>query len=111
MRSAGALKERDITAQIKGFMESRGWYGVRLQSGTVRGVTRGTFMHLGKKGLPDYVFVRARECCFVEIKAPGKRPSKDQEMWFAFADIQGIQHIWADGLDAFTEKYRRLFTR
>ena len=106
-----ALRERDITEQIKGFLESRGWTGFRLQSGTVRGLTRGTFMRLAKKGTPDWVFVRAREALFVEVKRPGGVMSADQAKWFEWAEVQGIQRICADGLGMFMQKYGAVFTR
>ena len=106
-----ALRESDVTKQIKGFLESRGWYAVRLQSGVVRGITRDSFMRLGKKGLPDWIFVRGREALFVEMKRPGKKPSQDQARWFEWAEIQGIMAVWCDGLGNFLEKYGKLFTR
>ncbi len=106
-----ALKESDVTAQIKSFLESRGWTGFRLQSGLVRGYTGNTFMRLAKKGTPDWVFVRARETLFVEMKAPGKKPSKDQIAWLAWAGVEGTPAIWADGLGAFMEKYGHRWTR
>ena len=102
------LKERDTTAQIKGFLESRGWYGVRLQSGVVRGITRNSFMRLGKKGITDWIFVRAREALFVEVKRSGAKLSKDQERWHEWAAIQGFLAIWADGLGTFMEKYQKV---
>ena len=106
-----ALKESDITTQIKGFLESRGWYAIRLQSGTVRGVTGGTFMRLGKRGLPDWCFLRGREALMVEMKRPGGKLSADQQKWFTWAEIQGIMALHADGLGAFMAKYGRLYTR
>lgn len=106
-----ALRERDITEQVKGFLESRGWYAVRLQSGTVRGVTRGTYINLGAKGLPDWIFVRAREALFVEMKKPGGVPSADQKKWLERAEIQGIMAIVADGLGTFMVDYGKRFTR
>ena len=106
-----ALKERDVTPQIKGFLESRQWTGFRLQSGLVRGFTGNTFMRLAKKGTPDWVFVRGREALFVEMKRPGKKPSKDQLTWLAWAGVSGIKAIWADSLEMFTDKYGREWIR
>lgn len=102
------LKERDVTATIKGFLESRKWYGVRIQSGVVRGKTGGTFIRMGKKneGRPDWLWVRGLECLFVEVKAPGKKPSKDQVRWLEWAEIEGIRAIWADSLGSFLVKYQ-----
>mgnify|MGYP003659669333 CR=1 FL=1 len=105
----GKLTEADVTSQIKGYLEARGWYAIRLQSGTVRGVTRGTFMRVGKPGLPDWVFVRKWGGypihLFCEMKKPGKKLAPDQVAWFKDAEYRGLWTIWADSLEMFVEKY------
>ena len=105
------LTEAEVTLQIKGYIEARGWYAIRLQSGTVRGVTRGTFITLGKKGLPDWVFVRKWAGypihLFVEMKAPCKKLAPDQVDWFNDANYRGLWAIWADSLEMFIEKYEK----
>lgn len=105
------LTEAQVTQQVKAFLESRGWTGFRLQAGLVRGFTGNAFMRLAKKGTPDWVFVRAREALFVEMKKPGAGLSLDQRHWFEWAELSGIQRICADGLDEFMRRYGKIFTR
>jgi hypothetical protein len=105
------LSERDVTAQVKSFLESRGWVWFRLQSGTVRGMTRGTPIRLNKKGCPDAFAVRDRECLFIELKRAGKKLSPAQAEWFEFAAVRGIMAIWCDSLEVFVAKYRKAYLR
>lgn len=87
-------------------MEVEGWYAIRIQSGLARGVTRGTFINLGKKGRPDWIFVRGPVYLFAELKRPGKKLSPDQVEWFEQAERDGLRAIWADGIDVFKAKYK-----
>lgn len=107
------LRERDNVETIKGFMESRHWYPIRIQSGLVRGKTRDTFIRMGKKheGRPDWIFLRAREFVLVEVKKPGGKLSQDQQRFFAHAEIMGMPCIWADSFSSFLDKYNRIFPR
>jgi hypothetical protein len=111
MDFAVSLSERDVTGQVRSFLQSRGWTWFRLQSGTVRGMTRGTPIRLNKKGTPDAFAVRGRECLFIEMKRLGKVPQPAQVQWFDWAEVMGIMAIWADSIEMFTAKYGRLFTR
>ncbi len=111
MDLATSLSERDVTKQVRSFLESRGWAWFRLQSGTVRGMTRGTPIRLNKKGTPDAFAVRGRECLFVELKRLGKIPSPEQKQWMNWAEIMGIMAIWCDSIEVFQQKYGRIFPR
>ena len=103
------LSERDVALQIRTWLEARGWYAIRLQSGTVRGVTRGTFMRLGVPGLPDWVFLRKwggyAIHLLVEVKRKGGKLRPEQVAWNAMADRLGLWHILADSLESFIAKY------
>jgi len=101
-----ALSEREVTRQVIDFCKSERWLCIRLQSGTVRGVTQGTYMRLGQPGLPDWIIVRELEYCFVELKAPGKPLRPAQKQWFEFAAREGYPAIVADGLGSFLRQYR-----
>lgn len=105
------LSERDVTAAVKGWLEAKGWYAIRLQSGLVRGNTRGTFIRLGENGLPDWVFLRAWKgypiALMVEMKAGGKKPGPDQVAFEAKAKRMGLTVLWCDSLEMFIEKYER----
>lgn len=112
-RKLPELTEADNITTIKGFMESRHWYAIRIQSGVVRGKTGDTYIRMGKKGegRPDWIFLRAREFVLVEMKRPGKGLSKDQQAFFDRAEILGMPCIWADSFSMFLSKYGRMFTR
>lgn len=67
------LREADVTAQVKLFMEHRGWRLVRNQ----RTVVPGQFQ-AGEPGIPDYLALRYLEngvvlAIWIELKRPGAR--------------------------------------
>ncbi len=103
------LSEQQTTFQVKGWLQSNGWMPIRLPSGVVQGVTRGTFITLNKKGTPDWVCFRGRDYFFLEMKATGKKLKPDQEIWFSIAKINDMPAIWADGIDMFLDKYWKLY--
>lgn len=115
MRTATAkhfrLSERAVTAQIigtkkaPGFMRVEGWDCIRLQSGTVRGATRGTFMRLGEDGLPDWVCVRGLQYVFLELKASDGRLRPAQIAWHEHAVRRGYPVMVANGLGSFMQAY------
>jgi len=105
------LTEKQITEQILGFLRSRSWYCLRIQSGLLPTSDGKRFVRLGQKGVPDFVCFRGREALFVEMKRPGKQLSRDQKAWFDWAECQGIIAIWADGLGMFMAKYSKVWTR
>ena len=64
------LAEADIVAQVKGFLEARGWRPVRM----MRTIVPGAFQ-AGEPGIPDYEFIyymaEAKALVlWVEFKAP-----------------------------------------
>lgn len=104
------LKERDVTISCRGWLELRGWFPVRLQSGKFRTKDQRTIT-IGKKGLLDWVFLRGRECLMVEFKAPGEKPSPAQAEFLQWAEIQGIPAMYADSLAMLQAKYSKWFVR
>ena len=107
------LSERDVTAAVKGWLEAKGWYAIRLQSGLVRGNTQGTFMRLGENGLADWVFLKKWAGfplgLLVEMKATGKKPGPHQVAFEAKMRRMGLTVIWADSLEMFIEKYEQFW--
>lgn len=72
-----ALSERDVTKQIKGFLEWKGWRPLRMATG---GFTRpqGGYQPFGEQGQPDWLFVYYLQppealVLWVEMKSPGDR--------------------------------------
>ena len=110
------LSEREITAQVigtdkePGFIRMEGWLAMRLQSGVVRGQTRGSFITLGSKGLPDWICAKAgHDPLFVEVKASDGELQPDQIAWHAMAKARGLCVITASGLGSFIQEYRERF--
>lgn len=104
-----ALSERQVTEACIGWLRAKGWYMVRLQSGLVRGATRGTFMRLGEDGLPDWIAFKGTTYFFLEMKASGKKLGDKQAEWFRFAERSGFPAIWADGLSRLISEYQARF--
>lgn len=84
--SAAKLQERDITRQVRDFLQVRGWRAIRMQ----RSVAPGSFS-TGEPGMADFLFVRyfPREKIpygavlhlWVEFKAPTGRVGPHQKEW------------------------------
>ena len=92
------LTEKQVTEQVIGYLRTRGWYCVRLNSGLVS-TPDGRRLRVGKKGLPDWVVFRAVQYCFLEIKATGKGLRMEQDEWYADARAKGITATWTDDLE------------
>lgn len=105
-RGTMKLTEAQVTQQIKGWMLAKGWTAYRLQSGTVRGVTQGTYITLNPAGTPDWLFVRGADILFVEMKATGKKLNPKQVLWMVVALTSGTPATWADSLETFIGNYR-----
>ena len=107
------LLEREVTKQIKDFMEWRSWRAIRMQ----RTVIPNSFQ-TGEPGMPDFLFVRYLATgftglavhCWVEMKRPryGKL-SEDQIKWHARERACGAVILKADDLRDFERQYERLF--
>lgn len=100
------LTEADVTKQCRGWLTARGWTGFRLQAGMVRGLRNGAFIRLSKANVQDWIFVRGREFFLLEMKATGKKPSKEQTAWARECDQKGLPNLWADSLESMQERAR-----
>ena len=117
------LSEKDVTAQVKGFMEARGWRRVRMSRGVSTFGNRGT-VTFGEPGMADWLFIRywIAGVIWIEIKAPGKtakcrcatkKPLQrctacDQAAWKA-AEIARGAVVWTiDSLEALERAYANL---
>ncbi len=103
------LLERDVTKQVKDFLESRGWRGVRMQ----RTIVRGQFQ-TGEPGMADFLFVHylSGKHLWIEFKRPGDgRVSPVQKDWQHAERSRGA-HVWVvDNLDEFEGDYEEVFGR
>lgn len=104
------LLERDVTLSCRGWLAIRGWGGIRLNSGLFPAAGNRR-IRVGRKGMADWVFIRGRECMLVEFKAPGQKPTAEQEQFLQIAEINGTPAMYADSLEMLQEKYGKWFVR
>lgn len=77
------ISENDVEFGVKQVLQYRGYYVVRLQSGTFKTVDD-RWQKVGDPGLPDYVAVHPKwPAVFVEVKRPGGklRETQLQKIW------------------------------
>ncbi len=98
------LSEADVTKQCIPWLKIQGWTCIRLQSGLVD-LPGNRKMRVGVKGLPDWIAVKGKIAVFVELKAPGKVPSIDQEIWMEMARQRKHLVMWADSFDGFIDRF------
>ena len=120
------LSEKDVTHQVKGFMEYLGWRAVRMQ----RTIMKGQFQ-TGEPGMADWLFIYygrvfaptvMAKVIWIEIKSPGKtakcrcatkKPRQrctfhDQASWKA-AEIARGAVVWTiDSLEALKQEFSKL---
>ena len=122
------LGEADVTRQIRDFLAYRGWREHRLNAGkwvpwaeAMRYANRSEAAYPGSeagakppvprdwgdKSGPDWLFVHpARGAFYVEIKAEGKKPRKDQLQYLSELVCLGFSATWTNDLDQFADYYR-----
>ncbi len=104
------LTEAQVTQQCKEYLQAKGYTCIRLQSGLVN-LPGDRKMRVGTPGLPDWVVVKGRNCFFMELKATGKKPNVNQDLWMGLADQRGIACLWVDSLEMLMEKLKCLPTQ
>ena len=101
--------EREVTRDIVDYMQLRKYLPVRSPAGPVRSMRRGqeTPERANPPGFPDWCFVRPENfplrrahIWFMEIKKPGKRPTKLQGAWLERLRRDGFDADWYDGFRA-----------
>ena len=125
------LSEANITDQVRGFLEHRGWRAIRLNRSLVQ-MPFGGAVQFGECGMPDFQFVRyvgtGRAPClsltlWVEFKATGikarcrcatKKPRQrctacDQAKWRAAERARGGVVWVVDSLGWVEMEYERVF--
>lgn len=60
----------------------------------------------GDVGKPDRMFYRHGKVCFIEFKAPGKKPTALQMKWINDLRTEGFAADWFDYLPAATQFLR-----
>lgn len=84
MSSAGP--ESLIERRIREWAEAHGWWQVKL-------------MRCSKRGVPDRLLLRRGRVVFIEVKAPGERPSLQQQLRMAEIRAQGVEVYWCDNVE------------
>lgn len=109
------LSEKQITEQVKGFLETKGWLYLRLQSGLLRTMDK-RFLRVGKPGTPDAVAVNAlyregyTQTLFLEFKrAKGGKLSADQVAWHAEARRNRLTVLVISDFKEFKVQYDDLY--
>jgi hypothetical protein len=82
------IHERDVSRQVKDFLEWRGWRMVRMNVTKMKDKA-GQWIQFGENGMADYLALYympnerpgAALAMWVEIKGPGGKLSPDQVTW------------------------------
>lgn len=109
------LTEKQVTEQVKGFLEAKGWTYIRLNSGLLRTPDK-RFMRVGKVGLPDAVAVYGcyasgyTKTLFLEYKrSSGGKVSKSQSEWHQEALKKKLVVLVVSDFKEFRKQYDTLF--
>ena len=57
------------------------------------------FVSPGIKGVPDRIFMRKGRLVFLEVKAPGEEPNRQQERRAREIRAEGFECYWVDNLE------------
>ena len=103
--------ENHVEAQCIGWLQTQGWEVIRQQSGLFARPNSEARVRIGQVGAADWLCIRPRELgtCdlfFLECKAPGKRPTQQQELWMQRQHAGGMRAVWFDSLDKLRAWYR-----
>lgn len=110
------LSEKQVTDQCISFLRAKGFTCFRMQSGTVRGLTGGSFIKLNPKGTPDWIAVYGcyrtgyAKTIFLEMKcSKGGKLSADQVSWHAAAAKKNLSVLVVSDFDTFRKEFETLF--
>ncbi len=84
------MRESALERAIVRYAKATGWYTLKLSSP-------------GKRGVPDRIFMREERVLFMEIKAPGRKPTVLQEKVLRQLIDAGQVAVWVDNFDAAKE--------
>lgn len=117
------MPENQVVAPITQFLELKGWWVKRQQSGLFNRPFAESRqpIRVGTKGALDWVCIRPLEMINVhqavttaeyfeiEMKGKGNRPSADQETYMRDCHARGITAVWFDSYHEFVHWYRARF--
>jgi len=99
------LTEAQNTKTCIEYLRSQGYVCERVQSGLMM-TKDGRRMRVGSTGALDWNVFKGPKYFKLEMKATGKKPSIDQDLYMALAAERGIPCLWADSLDMLQAKMR-----
>jgi len=97
------LNEKQVTDQCIGWLRAKGYVCERVQSGLMM-TKDGRRMRVGSPGALDWNIFKGAKYFKLEMKATGKKPSVDQDIYMALAAERGMPCIWADSLQMLEAK-------
>lgn len=86
--------ESALEKKCREWAEASGWY-------------QSKYVAPGKKSVPDRIFIKNGVVIFGEIKAPGERPTRQQELRHKEMRDHGALVFWWDNFDEFKQDLRR----
>lgn len=107
--------EKELAADIRQFLELRGWSVFRQQSGVFcRPGNLKARITVGSRGIPDWRAERAVripnvpgacQVLWYETKRAGEKPRPEQLLWLDRLRAGGAMAEWFDSREKFTEWY------
>ncbi len=123
-------KEQQISKSIQDYLDKRGIYNDRMNSGRVKVVKEGfsggkptryeNWLQLAKKGTPDRWCIIPPSLdphglggwlMLIEVKQRGKKPTPEQEERHQELRTAGAVVIVADSLESFIEQFERVLRK
>ena len=121
-RKPGQPSEAAIQRTVVELLEWDGWRAFRTEHAIERKESGGFKRRVGEVGMPDYLFIRytvylggdtwnwegsetMSNVLWVEFKALGEKPDKDQLAWHAAERQRGAMVLVVDSIDGFQAWY------
>ena len=88
----------ELCNTLRAYILNKSFNGVFFHVENETGGKRSVVYNLLKKltgkiaGAPDYIFINTKHTLLIEMKAPGKKQSKNQKMFQAWCDAMGIKY-------------------
>lgn len=93
MGDGAVTREIEIERPASTYAQTRGWFEFKIEKAN-------------KNGIPDRCYIRDGRVVFVEYKAPGKVPTKQQLLRHQQMRDAGAEVIVIDNLDVAYEVFR-----
>jgi len=98
------ITEANVLKAIRDYLDAKGVVYIRNNSGAVVGEHKGKkrFFRFGSPGSADLIGCSSSGRFWAcEVKAPGKKATKEQMEWLVNVRINDGYSIWVDNVDGF----------